>query len=207
VRAPLPPLPPAFGDADARPGGRSMIDILVDDHHRLAALADLLRHAEPRRLPAVTDVLVAALSRHLSAEEQYLHPTVRAVLPDGAVLAEREIVEDTAILHTLKRLHATPVDDPAFSALAAAVERQVLRHGRRAARLFPRLRTACGTNTLIRLGNRVTIAEEAAPTRPHPAAPRTSPANKLADPAVAVLDKLRDALTRRPTRPSDADLI
>jgi hypothetical protein len=83
----------------------------------------------------------------------------------------------------------------------------VLRHVRRAVRVFPRLRTACGANTLIRLGNRVTIAQEAAPTRPHPSNPRTAPANKLADPAVAVLDKLRDALTRRPTRPSDVDLI
>jgi hypothetical protein len=227
VRAPLPPLPPAFGvtDAEARPGGRSVIDILVDDHHQLAALCDLLVGAVPRRdlattgprrdVPAagpprrraVTEVLVATLSRHLSAEEQYLYPTVRAVLPGGALVAERELVEDAGMLHALKRLHGTAPDDPSFPRLALAVAGRVRQHAHRAGReVLPRLREACGRNELIRLGNRVTIALEAAPTRPHPATPLTPPANKLVDPAVAVLDKLRDVVSRRPTRTDSLEI-
>ena len=65
--------------------------------------------------------------------------------------------------------------------------------------LFPRLREAVSEADLIRLGNRVVIAEEAAPTRPHPGTPATPPWNKVVDPAIAVLDKLRDAVGRRAT--------
>jgi hypothetical protein len=177
-----------------------MIDILDDDHCQLAVLCDALSGAPADRARAATDVFVAVLSRHLSAEEQYLYPTVRAVLPDGGPLADQELVEDAAMLHTLKRLPGDPE-------LARVLHGQVRRHVHRAAReLFPRLRAACAPNELIRLGNRVAIAQEAAPTRPHPGTPLTPPLNKVVEPAVAVLDKLRDALTGRPTRPEALDI-
>jgi hypothetical protein len=45
----------------------------------------------------------------------------------------------------------------------------------------------------------VLIAEEAAPTRPHPGTPATPPWNKVVDPMVGVVDRLRDAVDRRTT--------
>jgi hypothetical protein len=206
--APLPALPPAFrvSDDDVLPGGRSMVDILVDDHHRISALCDRLRAAVPDVAAArpLADVLVAMLSRHLSAERQYLRPTVRGLPRDGADLAYQEADEDAAMLRTLKRLHTTAVDDPAYAGVVDMITRQVHRHSSRASReVFPRLRETCTTNELVRLGNRVEIAHEAAPTRPHPATPLTPPANKVLDPAIGVLDKVRDALTRRTTWPED----
>ncbi|MBX6721770.1 MAG: hemerythrin domain-containing protein, partial [Dactylosporangium sp.] len=56
---------------------------------------------------------------------------------------------------------------------------------------------------LVRLGNRILVAEEAAPTRPPPRAPDRPPWNKLVDPVLGVADKLRDVLTRRVTYPAD----
>jgi Hemerythrin HHE cation binding domain len=215
VSAVVPSLPPAFRvtDDDVRPGGRSMIDLLVDDHLEVLVLCDRLAGSLPgsatgsaacslgRRL---VDVLVAAVSRHLSAEEQYLYPTVRKVLPDGADVANRELTADTAMLHTLRRLHRTPVTDASFPAAVDLITRQWRRHVWCADReVFPRLRDRCTGNELIRLGNRVAIAQEAAPTRPHPATPTTPPANKVVDPALGVVDKLRDALTGRVTWPED----
>jgi len=205
---PLPPLPPAFrvSDADVRPGGRSMLDVLVDDHHTLAMLYEQLAAddpAAPDRRPLV-DVLVAVLSRHLSAEEQYLYPTVRAVLPDGDQVADHELAKDQAMLHALRQLHTMPREDPGFAGLVDAVGQRVREHSHRASReIFPRLRELCEEHELIRLGNRVEIARSAAPSRPHPATPATPPANKLVDPALGVLDKVRDAVTRRTTWPED----
>jgi hypothetical protein len=69
--------------------------------------------------------------------------------------------------------------------------------------LFPVLAEMVTAEDLIRLGNRVETAEEAAPTRPHPGTPSTPPWNKIVDPAVAVADKLRDVVTRRTTYLSD----
>jgi hypothetical protein len=41
------------------------------------------------------------------------------------------------------------------------------------------------------------MAKKMAPTRPHPAAPDTPPANKLLAPGAGLVDRLRDALTGR----------
>jgi len=72
-----------------------------------------------------------------------------------------------------------------------------------AGELLPVLMRMVPVEDLIRVGNRVETAGEAAPTRPHPGTPSTPPWNKVVDPAVAVVDKLRDAVSRRKTYPTD----
>ncbi len=200
--APLPPLPPVPGvdDADLRPGGTSMLDILDAEHARLTDLyARLASTMDEDRLGSLTSALVATLTRHLSAEEQYLFPTVAAVLPGGRRLAEAEVVADQAMLHALRRLEDGPATD--LRGLEE-VDPALHLHVRRCEEtLFPRLREALSEADLIRLGNRVLIAEEAAPTRPHPGTPATPPWNKVVDPAVGVLDRLRDVVDRRTTQP------
>ncbi len=197
---PLPPLPPVPGvdDAELRPGGTSMLDLLDAEH---AQLTDLYRRLastmDDVELGALTSALVATLSRHLSAEEQYLFPTVAAVLPDGARLAEAEVVADQAMLHALRRLEDGPATD--LRGLEEVDPALHLHVKRCEETLFPGLREALTDAELIRLGNRVEIAEEAAPTRPHPGTPATPPWNRIVEPAVGVVDKVLDAVTRRPT--------
>jgi hypothetical protein len=178
-RAPLPPLPPLPGGlaADARPGGRDLLDVLDEEHELLAALCARLADGDP-----VASVLTAMLSRHLSAEEQYLYPAVRAVVPGGAALADAESA-------ALRSADGVP-----------AVRAHIDRCDRL---LFPPLRAALDETARIRLGNRAVIAGEAAPTRPHPWTPSRPPWNKLVDPLVGVLDKVRDVASGRPTRLSD----
>jgi hypothetical protein len=198
--APLPPLPPVPGvdDADLRPGGVSMLDILDAEHARLTELYTRLASTmDEARLGALTSALVATLTRHLSAEEQYLFPTVAAVLPDGPRLAETEVAADQAMLHALRRLEDGPATDlRGLEEVDPALHLHVRRCDQT---LFPRLREALTEADLIRLGNRVLIAQEAAPTRPHPGTPATPPWNKVVDPMVGVLDRLRDAVGRRAT--------
>jgi hypothetical protein len=149
------------------------------------------------RLGALTSALVATLTRHLSAEEQYLFPTVAAVLPGGPRLAETEVAADQAMLHALRRLEDGPATDlRGLEEVDPALHLHVRRCDQT---LFPRLREALTEADLIRLGNRVLIAQEAAPTRPHPGTPATPPWNKVVDPMVGVLDRLRDAVGRRAT--------
>jgi Hemerythrin HHE cation binding domain len=205
--APLPPLPPLPGaeEAAARPGGRSVLAILAEEHRQLTDLYGLLAAAAPdgddARLADLTSVLTATLTRHLSAEEQYLYPTVRAVLPDGEHLAKIEVNADEAIQWALRRLVAGPPSD--LRGLEE-VEPALRLHIRRCEdRLFPRLREVLDETELIRLGNRVEVAEESAPTRPHPGTPYTPPWNKVVEPAVGVWDKVRDAATRRTTHAED----
>ncbi|MFF5288203.1 hemerythrin domain-containing protein [Paractinoplanes globisporus] len=177
----LPPLPPVGGETT----GRSVIDVLSEQHRDLLALCD--RMDDKRAL----DVLIAELSRHLSAEEQYLYPALKAAVPGGEDLVARELAED----HKLLLLMKNPSKDliPAVRRHVAADEEELL----------PVLAEMVGIEDLIRLGNRVETTEEAAPTRPHPGTPSTPPWNKVVDPAVAVVDKLRDVVTGRTTYLSD----
>ncbi|WBB68876.1 hemerythrin domain-containing protein [Micromonospora sp. WMMD812] len=192
MTVPLPPLPPA-PDEGYRPGGRSIADIVEQEHRQLLELVGQL--TGPEAIPEQgLPVLTAALSRHLSAEEQYLLPAVRAALPETAERVDHEIDADAGLLTALRAL--------AEDGLGEVAER-VRRHVEGVDTLVAALRGVATEEELIRLGNRLEIAEEAAPTRPHPATPATPPWNRIVEPAVGVVDKVRDVVTGRPTYLAD----
>ncbi|WP_433382438.1 hemerythrin domain-containing protein [Actinoplanes sp. CA-142083] len=182
----LPPLPPVGGETT----GRNAIDVLSEQHRDLLGLCDRLA-ADPADRRAA-DVLIAELSRHLSAEEQYLYPAIKAAVPGGEDLVARELAEDHALLVEMQRGEISDIAEKVRRHVAADAEE-----------LFPVLASMVSIDDLIRVGNRIETAEEAAPTRPHPGTPSTPPWNKIVDPAVAVVDKIRDAVTRRTTYLSD----
>jgi hypothetical protein len=166
--------------------------VLAAEHRDLAALCAALAEPglPPRKRRDLADVLAATAARHLSAEAQYLYPAVRSAVPDdGRALADREIAATRALLAALRD--------------GEDCKEKLRRHAHATAGLLDRLATVASTEDLVRLGNRIETAEEAAPTRPHPGAPATAPWNKLTDPAIGLLDRLRDAVTGRPTRPED----
>ncbi|MBU2664420.1 hemerythrin domain-containing protein [Actinoplanes bogorensis] len=189
----LPPLPPVGGETT----GRNVVDVVTGEHRRLLKLCDRLA-ADPadKRLASA---LVAELSRHLSAEEQYLYPAVRRTVPGGDELADRELAEDRQLLISLQQLQKQ-LSAERVAEVAASVRRHV---DADAEELLPVLVQMVPIEDLIRVGNRFETAEEAAPTRPHPGTPSTPPWNKVVDPAVAVVDKLRDAVTGRTTYAKD----
>ena len=189
----LPPLPPTGGEIT----GRNAVDVLREQHRELLSLCDRLLAEPGYRL---TDVVVATLSRHLSAEEQYLYPAVRAVVPGGGPLADRELAEDHGLLVTLAELDRAGREGAEFERLTAEVAAAVRRHvAADAEELLPVLTELVPVEDLIRVGNRIELAGEAAPTRPHPGTPSTPPWNKVVDPAVAVVDKVRDVFSGRTT--------
>ncbi|MEH1015091.1 hemerythrin domain-containing protein [Micromonospora sp. CPCC 206060] len=207
MSVPLPPLPPT-DDSGYRPGGRSVVEIVSEEHRQLTGLCAELTDpgTDPQRRREVGEVFTAALSRHLSAEEQYLIPAARSALPAGDEVADGELATDDALLRGLAALSGTEVTDPAHAGLAGEIAELLGRHVRWVDdTVLPRLRRAARTEELIRLGNRLEIAEEAAPTRPHPDTPATPPWNRVVEPALGVVDKVRDAVTGRRTYPSDLD--
>lgn len=200
MSVPLPPLPPVGGETT----GPNVVDLISREHRELLALGTELtgEGTDAARRRTIAQVLSAELSRHLSAEEQYLYPAMRSIVPDGYALVDREIAEDRALLEALRLLEAAGDDNRA--ARADDVCRRLTRHAdAAAAELLPMLLQLAPVEDLIRLGNRVELAEEAAPTRPHPGTPSAPPWNKLIDPAVAVVDKVRDMVSRRTTYPQD----
>ena len=194
-------------------GGRSIADVLADEHERLETLladavttADAVQSGDEDRARGrnVADAFVASLTRHLSSEEQELYPATRAALDNGDRVVDTEIEADREILRTLAAVHSTDPADPSFQAQLRRAQLQLRQHVETAReQIHPEVRDRLSREEQIRLGNRVDIVQEAAPTRPHPDTPSTPPLNKVVDPAMGTIDKIRDILSGRKTRPHD----
>jgi hemerythrin superfamily protein len=186
---------------------QDMIDVLIEDHREVQALFRALQdgNGDPQHRRDLADAMTAELVRHSIAEEEYLYPTAREVLPDGDKEADHEIEEHAEVERLLKELDGVDATEPRFDELTAKVIEEVGHHLEEEENdLFPRLRQACTAEQLTELGHKVQQAKKTAPTRPHPAAPDHPPYNKLLAPGAGLVDRLRDALTGRTTSPDDA---
>jgi hemerythrin superfamily protein len=179
-----------------------VVTVLIDDHRAVERVFGELesREGTPEHRRNLADHVIAELVRHSVAEEQYLYPTARKVLPDGDELADHEISEHAGAEQTMKDLDGVDPTDPRFDELLGSLMSEIRHHVEDEEKdLFPRLRSACDEAELVDLGEKIVQAKEAAPTRPHPSAPDTPPANKLLGPGAGLVDKLRDKLTGRTT--------
>ncbi|MEU8179986.1 hemerythrin domain-containing protein [Micromonospora sp. NPDC049047] len=183
-------------------GDQDVVDILVADHRGVETLFVELetRQGTPEYRRQLADVVIAELVRHAVAEEAYVYPTARKTLPDGDQIAEHEIAEHADAERTMKDLESTDPSDPRFDELLAHLTSTIRHHVRDEENdLFPRLRAATAREELVELAGKVTAFKKIAPTRPHPSAPDHPPANKLLAPGTGMIDRLRDALSDRPT--------
>ncbi|MDX3521524.1 hemerythrin domain-containing protein [Streptomyces scabiei] len=180
--------------------GGDVIAELTTDHGEVEEMfgeIEALPSGDPRRKECVDKVTIE-LVRHSVAEEAYLYPAVREHVPDGDAIADRELEDHAEAERTLKALERCTVDDPDFDLLITQLMTEIRAHIRdEEENLFPRLRASCSAEELNRLGDKVRTAKKTAPTRPHPAAPDTPPANKLLAPGMGLVDRMRDALSGR----------
>ncbi|MCP2261457.1 Hemerythrin HHE cation binding domain-containing protein [Streptoalloteichus tenebrarius] len=180
-----------------------LFSVLIADHREVEqAFRELETGAisDPRQRRDLADHVIAELVRHSVAEEMYLYPTARKVLPDGDQIADQEIAEHAEAERVMKELDGMDATDARFDELLRTLMREIRDHIRGEENdLFPRLQAACDQEELRELGRKVTRAKQMAPTRPHPAAPDKPPANKLLAPGTGLVDRLRDALTGRKT--------
>lgn len=180
--------------------GGNVIEELTTDHREVDALFEKIEElptADGKRRE-LADQLTLELVRHSVAEEEYLYPAVRRYVDGGDDLADEELADHAEVEHMLKELESCrPVDDR-FDTLLARLKRSVASHVQdEENRLFPLLADACPRHALDELGERIRSAKKAAPTRPHPSAPDTAPANKILAPGASMVDHLRDLLTGR----------
>ena len=187
-------------------GGRDVVDLLIEDHHRIEQLFVELEAGTgtPERRRDLASVMIAELIRHAVAEEQYVYPTAREVLPDGDHKAEHEIEEHAEAERTLNELDGLDPADPRFDVLLTRLTGTIRHHvADEESDLFPRLRAGCTAEELVDLGRKVQQAKNLAPTRPHPSAPDHAPLNRLLGPGTGLVDRMRDAMTGRPTSVAD----
>lgn len=173
---------------------------LSTDHREVEELFARIEALSPgdTQRKKYADQAVIELVRHSVAEEAYLYPAVRKYLPRGDSMADREIEDHAAAERIMKQLEGVEADEPGFDRLITELITEVRAHVRdEEDNLFPRLRAAVSEDALMKLGDQVRQAKKTAPTRPHPSAPDTPPANRLLAPGAGMVDRIRDALTGR----------
>lgn len=180
--------------------GGNVIEELTADHREVEALFSQIESrpvGDPQRRQ-LADALTMELVRHSVAEEEHLYPAVRRYVDDGDDMADKEIADHSQIERMLKELEDCRPDDAKFDALVGQLKSAVTAHvADEEDRLFVLLAEACAPEALQQLGEKVRAAKDSAPTRPHPWAPDTPPANKLLAPGLGMVDRARDMLTGR----------
>jgi hemerythrin-like domain-containing protein len=182
--------------------GTDFVSVLVTDHEEMKEYFRELEAAtdgETRR--EVADKLTAEVARHSVAEEMYLYPVARRVLPNGDALVEEEIAEHSEAEELLKRWEGMAGDDPEFMPVFQQIKAGLLHHidVEEEPKLFPALQHALSPAEQQELGESITKAKKLAPTRPHPMAPDRPPLNKVMGPAAGIVDRIRDRMSGRST--------
>ncbi|WP_112133884.1 hemerythrin domain-containing protein, partial [Glycomyces dulcitolivorans] len=180
---------PQIEDQDIEQRDTDLIRVVEADHRAFeAAFAELEASAdEPVGRKALVDHVIAGLVRHAVAQEQFVHPVIRKRLDDGEAVVERELAAYAETEQVMKALEAlTPADfdfEPLLERLVAGVRAHIADEE---ARLLPRLAVTCDAEELQDLGYKVLAAKDFAPTRPHPHAPDSTPANLVTGPGVGL---------------------
>jgi hemerythrin superfamily protein len=177
-----------------------LIDDIITDHREVEAVFNQIQAGGDDGKRDLVEHVITELVRHSVAEEQYLYPTVRRVLPNGDQLADHELKEHAEAEEVMKAIEKTDAQDPSFDELVGKLIEDIRHHVQEEeSDLLPKLRTACDAAELDELGEKFETSKKMAPTRPHPSAPDRPPANKILGPGVGLIDRMRDAITGRNT--------
>ncbi|MGC5330249.1 hemerythrin domain-containing protein [Micromonospora sp. DT62] len=176
-----------------------VVDLLLAQHARIEELFLLVIGSTGETRRDAFDDLVKLLAAHETAEEEVVHPLART-LPGGGgdAMVDERLAEERQAKETLKTLIAGGVDAEGFDTGIILLRDAVLTHARYEERQeFPLLRQHVPADRLRTMAGAVRMAEATAPTRPHPSA-QSAKGNLAVGPALAVIDRVRDAI-RRPS--------
>lgn len=174
---------------------------LIIDHREVdEMLTQLQGELSPEERQDTMEHVIAELVRHAIAEESYLYPAIEDRVPNGKAIADKERADHQEVEELLKQLEGedphTPESRPTLMKLVTSLHEHIADEE---GNLFPALRQVYSEQELKDLGDKVRTAKKAAPTRPHPSAPRGEIARKTMGPMVGLVDRTRDLLTGRNT--------
>jgi hypothetical protein len=181
---------------------QSILQSLDSDHRAVSELlADPEAPTATAEGAALREQLVMALVRHFVAEEQYLDPTVREVLPERADEADAAFTRDRHTEQLLRRLEERDLSTQRLAEVWQEVRSAVASHIADQQGLFAALAEKCDPDRLNQLGEEVRGAEQVAPTRPRMVAFPEPGLNKLTSFVEGYIDHARDYYSKRGVEP------
>lgn len=144
------------------------------------------------------DCLRTTLAVHETAEEEVVHPRAKRISDVAQQAVEARLHEESEAKQVLSNLEKLGVDDGKFDELFTEFRSAVLRHAEaEESEIFPLLEANVDREELEQMAEGLLVAEEMAPTHPHPHGPESALGNLMVGPFVAVADKVRDKLAER----------
>ncbi|MBU8811704.1 hemerythrin domain-containing protein [Mycolicibacterium goodii] len=177
----------------------NIIDDIIADHREFESVfVEIESGGDPRTQPELVEHVIAGIVRHAVAEEQYVYPAARKVLPDGDEVADHELKEHAEAEEVMKAIEKAVPEDSRYDELVHQLISDIRHHIEEEENgLLSKLRDACPSERLHELSEEFQRAKSMAPTRPHPLAPDHPPANKILGPGAGLVDRLRDMLSGR----------
>jgi len=153
------------------------ITLLKQDHKTVAKLfKEFEKATQPAQQRKLARQIIQELSVHAAIEEMVFYPAVRERIPTVEDTVLESLEEHHVVKWVLSELEDMKPDHERFKAKMTVLIESVRHHvAEEEAELF--------------LGASLEQAKKTAPTSPHPRAPDTPPANLVAGPAAAVVDK------------------
>lgn len=186
----------------------SVFDVLGKDHREVEHLLGELErrpgvlaapdaNADAGRRKKI-EQLIKEVSKHEAAEEMQFWPAVREHLATGEALADQAIAQEQEGKRALDLLDKLDQATPEFDTLLADFIRSAREHiSYEETIVWPKLMKALSAQQAADLGQQVTRAKKAAPTRPHPGTPTSPGVLKGVGPVMGAADRLRDSARGR----------
>jgi hemerythrin superfamily protein len=174
-----------------------VIDFLKDQHEQIKGLFGKVLAAQGRQREQAFAELRKLMAIHETAEEEIVHPAARRALVDGESIVATRLHEENEAKQALSLLEKLDVGSMEFETRFRALKTAVLAHAEsEEEEEFDELADELDDAQLRRMRKAVAFAESVAPTRPHPGV-ESAAGNMLAGPFVAMVDRVRDALTAK----------
>jgi hemerythrin superfamily protein len=180
--------------------GTDVVDELTTDHREATALLDqILTTSDPEARRNMADTVITELVRHSVAEEMFVYPAMRRHLPDGDEAVEHDVGEHKELETLMKRWEGVDAASADFDRVLAELESVLRDHVQdEESEQVPQLRSHVPADELVDMAEKVEMAKRVAPTRPHPLAPNNALFHFVVGPGVGLVDRLRDAWSKRP---------
>ncbi|WP_031517313.1 hemerythrin domain-containing protein [Streptomyces sp. NRRL F-5123] len=172
-----------------------VVAVLLTQHARIRDLFGTVREARGEGRKEAFDELRALLAVHEVAEELVVRPVAKRSAGEREAAARDH--EEAEAAQVLEQLEGMDPDSPGFTEMLGEFEKAVGDHAdHEESEEFPALMRDCTEDRRRAMGERLLMIERLAPTHPHSAVAGRPGALALTGPFAAMVDRVRDAVTR-----------
>ena len=180
--------------ADTTTKKETVTEFLRRQHGEVRSMFAEMETAQGETRTQLFDCLRAFLAVHETAEEEVVHPAARKA--GGEAIVEARLAEEDEAKKELSELEKIGPDGQGFAQKFSAFKDAVDKHATAEEQeLFPILDSKLDAETREAMTKKLQVAEKLAPTHPHPHAPESAVGNMVLGPFVAMVDKVRDAIS------------